>query len=135
LATHPSPAVETATASNGGLIMAVKILIYRKVRPGKEKELSALVKELRSLAIRTPGYISGETLRSIEEPSLHLVISNWKSIEDWRSWVNSSERKALEQKTAPILEEPTRVISYESEFFPADADKAFTELDYSVDGE
>jgi heme oxygenase (mycobilin-producing) len=115
--------------------MPVKILVYRKVRPGKEKELSELVKELRSLAIRTPGYISGETLRSIEEPSLHLVISNWKSIEDWKSWANSSERKALEQKTAPILEEPTRVTSYESEFFPADADKAFTALDYSVDGE
>jgi heme oxygenase (mycobilin-producing) len=114
--------------------MAVKILIYRKIKPGKEKELSELVKELRSLAIRTPGYISGETLRSIEEPSLHLVISNWKSIEDWKSWVNSSERKALEQKTAPILEEPIRVTSYESEFFPADPDKAFTELDYSVDG-
>ena len=74
-------------------------------------------------------------MRSIEEPSLQLVISNWKSIEDWRSWVNSSERKALEQKTAPMLEEPTRGTSYESEFFPVNADKAFAELDYSVDGE
>ena len=28
--------------------MAVKILIYRRVRPGKEKELNEFVKELRS---------------------------------------------------------------------------------------
>ena len=115
--------------------MAIKVLIRRKIKPGKEKELSEVVKELRSVTIRTPGYISGETLRSIEEPSLHLVISTWKSIEDWKSWVNSSERKALEQKKVPILEEPTKVTPYEYEFFSVNADKALAELDYSVDGE
>jgi heme-degrading monooxygenase HmoA len=55
--------------------MAVKVLIYRKVRPGKEKELSEAVRNLRSKAIHAKGYISGETLRSIEDPSVHLVIS------------------------------------------------------------
>jgi heme-degrading monooxygenase HmoA len=127
--------IEITIASKGGLIMAIKVLIKRKIKPGKEKELGEVVKELRSVAIRTPGYISGETLRSIEEPSLHLVISAWKSIEDWKSWVNSSERKALEQKTVPILEEPTKVTPYESEFFSVNADKALADLDYSVDGE
>jgi heme oxygenase (mycobilin-producing) len=115
--------------------MSIKVLIQRKIKLGKEKELSELVKELRSVAIRTPGYISGETLRSIEEPSLHLVISTWKSIEDWKRWVNSWERKALEEKTVPILEELTKVISYEYEFFSLNTDKALAELDYSVDGE
>jgi heme oxygenase (mycobilin-producing) len=70
---------------DGGTIMAVKILIQKKVKPGKEKELYETVKELRSVTIRTPGYISGETLCSIEDPSVHLVISTWKSIEDWKS--------------------------------------------------
>ena len=115
--------------------MAIKILIERKIKPGKEKELSEVVNELRSIAIRTPGYISGETLRSTEEPSLHLVISTWKSIEDWKSWVNSSERKALEQKTVPILEEPTKVTPYEHEFFSVTTDKALADLDYNVEGE
>jgi heme-degrading monooxygenase HmoA len=115
--------------------MAIKVLIQRKVKPGKEKELREVVKELRSVAVRTSGYISGETLRSIEEPSLHLVISAWKSIEDWKRWLNSSERKALEERTLPILEEPTKVSSYEYEFFSVNADKALAELDYSVDGE
>jgi heme oxygenase (mycobilin-producing) len=115
--------------------MAIKVLITRKIKLGKEKELSEVVNELRSIAIRTPGYISGETLRSIEEPSLHLVISTWKSIEDWKSWANSSERKALEQKTVPILEEPTKVTPYEQEFFFVNADEALANLEYSVEGE
>ena len=48
--------------------MAIKVLIQRKLKPRKEKELSQAVKELRSMATRAPGYISGETLRCIEDP-------------------------------------------------------------------
>jgi hypothetical protein len=40
---------------DGGTIMAVKILIQRKVKPGKEKELYETVKELRSKAIHAEG--------------------------------------------------------------------------------
>ena len=58
--------------------MAVKILIQRKIKPAKENELGEAIRELRSKAIHAQGYISGETLRSIEDPSLHLVISTWK---------------------------------------------------------
>jgi heme oxygenase (mycobilin-producing) len=76
-----------------GTIMAVKILIRRKVKPSKERELNETVKELRSKAIHAQGYISGEALCSIEDPSVHLVISTWKSIEDWNHWVNSWSAK------------------------------------------
>jgi hypothetical protein len=41
----------------------------------------------------------------------------------------------LEQKTAPILEEPTKVTPYEYEFFSVTADKALADLEYSVEGE
>lgn len=83
-----------------------QVLIHRKIKPGREKDLSEAVKELRSKAIHAQGYISGETLRSIEDPSVHLVISTWKSIEDW---VDNPERKALEQKIDAILEEPSKI--------------------------
>jgi len=53
---------------DGGTIMAVKILIQRKVKPGKEKELNETVKELRSKAIHAEGYISGEIFCSIKGP-------------------------------------------------------------------
>ncbi|MBI1996225.1 MAG: antibiotic biosynthesis monooxygenase [Deltaproteobacteria bacterium] len=115
--------------------MSVKVLIQRKIKPGKEKELIEAVQELRTKAIHTPGYISGEILRSIEDPSLHLVISTWKSIEDWNHWVNSPERKAGQQKIDAILAEPTRITPYEYEFLTVDVDKALTNLEYSVEGQ
>jgi heme-degrading monooxygenase HmoA len=115
--------------------MAIKVLIQRKIKPGKEKELSKAVKELRSIAIHAPGYISGETLRSIEDPTLHLVISTWKSIEDWNRWMNCSERESFERKIGLILEEPTRVTPFEHELYPVAFDEALSSLEFGVEGE
>jgi heme-degrading monooxygenase HmoA len=126
---------EITVTHDGGTIMAVKILIYRKVRPGKEKELSEAVRNLRSKAIHAEGYISGEALRSIEDPSVHLVMSTWKSIEDWNNWLNTPERKAFQQKIDAILEEPTKITPYEYESFPVNADETLSSLEFSVEGE
>jgi heme-degrading monooxygenase HmoA len=126
---------EITLTHDGGTIMAVKILIYRKVRPGKEKELSEAVRNLRSKAIHAEGYISGEALRSIEDPSVHLVMSTWKSIEDWNNWLNTPERKAFQQKIDAILEEPTKITPYEYESFPVSADETLSSLEFSVEGE
>jgi len=115
--------------------MAVKILIYRKVKPGKEEELSEAVKNLRSKAIHAEGYISGETLRSIEDPSVHLVISTWKSIEDWNNWFNTPERKAFQQKIDAILEEVAKITAYEYESFRVNADETLRSLEFSVEGQ
>jgi len=126
---------EIILTHGGGTIMAVKILVYRRVRPGKEQELSEAVRNLRFNAIRAEGYISGETLRSIEDPSVHLVISTWKRIEDWNNWFNSPERKTFQEKIDVILEEPTKIVPYENEFLGVNVDKALSSLEFSVEGE
>ena len=115
--------------------MAVKILIYRKVRSGKEEELSEAVRKFRSKAIHAEGYVSGETLRSIEDPSVHLVISTWKSLQDWNNWLNTQERKAFQQQINAILEEPAKITPCEYESFPVSADETLSSLEFSVEGE
>ena len=52
--------------------MAVKILIHRKIKPGKEKELSEAVRALRFKAMYAQGYIS-------ERPcaQLKILLSTW----------------------------------------------------------
>jgi heme-degrading monooxygenase HmoA len=112
--------------------MAVKILIHRKVKLGKEKELSEAVRNLRSKIIHAGGYISGETLRSIEDPSVYLVISTWRSLEDWKHWANSPDRKAFQHQTDPMLEEPTKITSYEYESPSVNVEEILTRLSSSV---
>ena len=56
----------------------VRVIIERRCRPGKEAELETLLVELRTRAMRQPGYISGETLRG---DTLRTVtpLSGWSS--------------------------------------------------------
>jgi heme oxygenase (mycobilin-producing) len=120
---------------DGGVIMAVKILIQRKVKPAREKELNTAVRELRSKAIHAQGYISGETLCSIEDPSVHLVMSTWKSLEDWNRWADSPERKVFQQTIDALLEEPTTIIPYRYESVSPEVDEILTGLESSVQDE
>ena len=115
--------------------MAIKILIERKIKPGKEKEFIKAVKELRAMAIHAQGYISGETFCSIEDPSIHLVISTWRGIEDWNRWANSPSREAFQKKVGTILEAPTKVASYQHEASAPSTDEILAGLEVSVQDE
>ena len=93
--------------------MAVKILIQRRIKPGKERELNQAVRQLRSKAIHSQGFISGETLQSVEDPFVHLVVCTWKSLQDWNNWVATAERKAFQEEIKGILAEPEKITPYQ----------------------
>jgi len=63
----------------------VKIIIERYIKQGKESELENLLLDMRSKALSQPGYISGETLTTINDPSHRLVISTWSSEKYWKA--------------------------------------------------
>ncbi len=83
--------------------MAVKVLIKRKVTEDKAREMIPLFKQMRVQANNQPGYISGETMRSLDNPDEFLVISTWASSEDWKNWVNSAGRKEVQDKIDALL--------------------------------
>jgi heme-degrading monooxygenase HmoA len=84
--------------------MAVKVIIERRVTKGKDTDLANLMRDLRAKAMFAKGYISGETLRSHDDPTLYVTISTWKSFEDWNAWVESSVRKEMQTKIDSILD-------------------------------
>ncbi len=83
--------------------MAVKILIKREVPREKAKEMIPLFRKLRTLATNQPGYISGETLKSLDRPDVFLVISTWQSAEDWEKWLISKERQEVQDQVDALL--------------------------------
>ncbi|MBW1910979.1 MAG: antibiotic biosynthesis monooxygenase [Deltaproteobacteria bacterium] len=83
--------------------MAVKTIIKRKVPKGKEAELLPLLAQIRSKALAQPGYISGETLRSIDNPEEYLVIGTWQSVDVWKAWQSSEERAEIQDKIDSLL--------------------------------
>lgn len=92
--------------------MAVKILIKRKAPEAHISELSQLLKNLRALTLEQPGYISGETLRRIDKPGESLVISTWRSVDDWNKWVNSETRMHIQNQIDQLLGQETEYEIY-----------------------
>ena len=93
--------------------MTVKIFIKRKVVEDNIMELTALLKKMRALTLSQPGYIFGETLRRIDKANESLVISTWRSLEDWQSWIKSEERIKIQSEIDLLLGEETEYAIYE----------------------
>ncbi len=89
--------------------MTVKIIIERTVKPDQQGELLLLLRELRAHAIQQPGYVTGETLTSVDRSGMHLVISTWYSLQDWRTWENNPQRKKISSQIEPLLTSPSKV--------------------------
>lgn len=94
--------------------MTVKVLIKRKVDNMNIAGLELLLKKLRAMAMTQPGYISGESLVSVEEKNLCLVISTWKSLQDWERWFDNHQRKDLQNQVDLLLGAPTHYEVYEN---------------------
>jgi len=90
----------------------VKVMIKRKIKEGKAREVFALLNKFRSDAMNQIGYITGETLINHDNPREILVISMWQDMANWLKWRENPERKANETLLGRWLEEPTAYESY-----------------------
>ena len=94
--------------------MAVQVIIKRKFKVDNPEKLTPLLTELRIRAKDQPGYISGETLRSLDNPEDYLVFSKWETVEDWEEWFNSKERRNIQGKVDSLIGEKTFYEIFES---------------------
>jgi heme-degrading monooxygenase HmoA len=89
--------------------MAVRIIIDRKVKKGKEADFAKLLRRLRSKAIFSRGYISGEMLRVQNDPQNYIVISAWQSVADWEKYERVPETSKIRARIEKLMARPTKV--------------------------
>ena len=87
--------------------MTVKIVIKRQGSGIQSEQLSPFLLKLRNLAMNQPGYITGETLKSIDPPGKTMVVSTWESNEAWQEWLANPERVAIQAQIDVLIGEPT----------------------------
>jgi len=87
----------------------IRVIIERRCRPEKVAEMESLLVDLRTTAMRQRGYISGETLNSVNDPTLWLVISTWVDVDAWNVWQSSAERQEMQKKAMSLLIAPERI--------------------------
>jgi len=89
--------------------MSVRIIIDRKVKKGKEGDFAKLLRKLRSNAIFSGGYISGEMLRDRGDPQNYIVITAWQSVADWEKYEKVPETSKIHARIEKLMARPTKV--------------------------
>jgi heme-degrading monooxygenase HmoA len=87
----------------------IRVVIERKLSDEGDEEIKRAMRDLRREAIHQPGYVSGETLRDSANPHHFLIISTWRTREEWETWANSGRRRELEDLIGLMLTEPERI--------------------------
>jgi heme-degrading monooxygenase HmoA len=90
--------------------MTIRVLMTRRIpqmTSGMDvailPKLSELLVELRNIANLQPGYISGETLRNLDDRDEYVVISTWKSRDAWDRWLANDKRREVENQIDALL--------------------------------
>lgn len=93
--------------------MTIMVLLKREAPEDKSEALKELIDRLRSATFGQPGYVSGETLKRVDQPCECLVVAKWKSRSDWERWFQRPERAEIQQKIDDLLGTPTIYEIYE----------------------
>jgi heme-degrading monooxygenase HmoA len=94
--------------------MPVQVIIKRKFQVDEPERLLPLLAELRTRAKNQPGYISGETLRGLDNPEEYLVVSKWETADEWKKWLHSEERRDIQGQVDSLIGEKTFYEIFES---------------------
>ena len=87
--------------------MPVQVIIKRKIHINNPEALLPLLTKLRNHAKVQPGYISGQTLKNIDNPEEYLVVSTWNTAADWKRWFQSKERRDIQGRVDSLIGERT----------------------------
>ena len=93
----------------------VRVVIEHKIKsPEYVDKAIDLIREIRNEAMKQHGFITGETLTNVDDPTNMLVISTWESRDAWDIWDKSGRRVELNPLINKLLAEPYsfRVFEY-----------------------
>ena len=91
----------------------IRVIIERRLQADKTEEFIPLLMRLRTDAIHQPGYITGETLVSTEDPANITVLSTWRSLDDWKTWEKAEPRLKTYWQIEPMLKERAKISTYQ----------------------
>lgn len=81
----------------------IKVIIEREIETNMDSTYEHVIKNTLKAILEAPGYLSGATYKDALHADRRFIITNWKSLEDWQAWSQSSERLAIVGEVLPIL--------------------------------
>lgn len=92
----------------------IRVIIERFISETLESHYEDTAKQTLQSAIRAPGFISGESLRDVQNPRHHILLCKWRKVEDWQNWQESPERKAMMAKLNLMFDREEKITILET---------------------
>lgn len=87
----------------------IKVIIERVIAEGMDSTYEAAIKSTLRAILEADGYISGASYKDAGNHHHRVIITNWRSIEDWKHWSVSDTRKGVIASIQPILQQQERI--------------------------
>ena len=87
----------------------IRVIIERFIAESLESNYEITAKQTLQKAIQAPGFISGESLKDIQNERHRVVLCNWRSLQDWQAWLSSHERKSMMDQLNLMLEKTEKI--------------------------
>lgn len=97
--------------------MHVKVISRRLFKIKHKDKLIPLLKQLRELAEKQKGFVSRVTYSSLNDPGEYIVISEWKSADDWVEWMDKKKTRKIQGDIDSLIGEKTFFDIYRPESF------------------
>ena len=88
----------------------IKGIVGYKVR--KDTDLKPILLKLKTNAAQYQGFKGMENLVSEENASVVALVSTWESLEEWKSWAQSTITQELFRQAKALLVEEPRLTTY-----------------------
>ncbi len=92
----------------------VRVVIEHKIKSPEDVDAAInVIREIRNEAMKQHGFITGETLTNVDDPTNMLVISTWENRDAWDAWDTSVKRMEMNPQINQYLSEPYSVRVFE----------------------
>ncbi|CEG37785.1 antibiotic biosynthesis monooxygenase [Plasmopara halstedii] len=88
------------------LTKPVRVLSERLMSRGFEPTVVRLMENVQKVVRSQPGLISLETLSDVNDHHKYVVLSEWKSLDDYQAWTSSEAYKHCTEQINEVLDLP-----------------------------
>ncbi len=87
----------------------ITVIIERHIAPGMASTYENFARQIIEATVSAPGFISGESLRGLDDPNARYIVVKMKNRSNWQQWLLSKQRRDLVALVSPLLTTPEKI--------------------------
>jgi antibiotic biosynthesis monooxygenase (ABM) superfamily enzyme len=87
----------------------ITVIIERHIAPGMASTYENFARQIIEATVSAPGFVSGESLRGLDDPNARYIIVKMKNKSNWQQWLLSKQRRDLVTLVNPLLTSPEKI--------------------------